>query len=84
MKALQRLQRQAAQTHHGVARVNVTRSRMAFKIGPITMWVPGYTIVISIPGSLPIIVRTRTSKSCGDILRGISIGSLFGALTAKP
>lgn len=76
MKALQRLEQQAARmrTAPGV-RVTVRRGRMALKIGSIKIWVPGYTITVNSARALPVVVRVRTSKACSDILRGISIGS---------
>jgi len=78
MNNLQRLQQQAARTRRAPGvRIEVVRGRMAFKIGPFKIWVPGYTIAVTGPGSLPVTVRVRTSNSCGNILRGISIGSSF-------
>lgn len=77
MTSLERLQQQAARTRlpRG-ALIGVQRGRMAFKIGSVKLWVPGYTITVGAPGTIPVTVRVRTAKSCGDILRGIGIGSL--------
>jgi hypothetical protein len=78
VNTLQRLQNQAANTRLARgARVQVVRGRMAFRIGGIKLWVPGYTITATGPGVLPHTVRVRTAKAAGNILRGISIGSFF-------
>jgi hypothetical protein len=75
-KTLKRLRLQAAQTrrHHGIT-IEVDPGRMALRIGPFKIWVPGYTITIRSPGAFPSVARVRTSKSCGDILRGIGMHS---------
>jgi len=76
-KALKRLRLQAAQTrrHHGIT-IEVDPGRMALKIGPVKLWVPGYTVTVRSPNTFPSVARVRTSKSCGDILRGIGMHSL--------
>lgn len=76
-KTLRRLRQQAALTRHahGVT-VEVAQGRMALKIGPFKIWVSGYTIIVRGPRMPPSAVRVRTAKSCGDILRGISMHSL--------
>lgn len=80
-KALQRLRRQAAQTRrrHGIT-IEVDPGRMALRIGPFKLWVPGYTVTVRSPHSFPSVARVRTSKSCGDILRGIGMHSLHTGL----
>lgn len=76
-KALKRLRAQAAATRRapGVT-IDVDPGRMALKIGPVKLWFPGYTITLRSPRTYPSVARVRTSKACGDILRGIGMHSL--------